>query len=475
MLVPENTTTVDANETDIHPTSDNACASNNPSRQGKTALCPALFISAIASGQGKTTITAGMARYHRNQGRDVRVFKTGPDYLDPLILEQAAGQPAEQLDLWMIGKKQCRHFLYQAALDADLILIEGVMGLFDGDPSGADLAEYFGIPVAAIISAPSMAQTVGAIALGLTHYRPSLPFAGIIANSLGSDRHAELIKDSLPDGLPLLGHLKKQETLTLPQRHLGLVRPHELDSYDDKLNQIADIIESAGLAALPAPVAFYDEPDAADFHIEPGHAHSLDGINIGIARDEAFSFIYPANLRLLEQLGAKLHFFSPCEDPTLPNIDCLWLPGGYPELHLTSLSQNLSMQQSIRSFYDQGHKILAECGGMLYVQQSITTLDQQQWPMLGIIPGIGVMRQKGGCQGMQSAVLPEGELRGHAHHRSKSEQTLPAITFGKRIKHPAPGEPVVRSKGLTASYLHFYFPSNPAATIRLFHPEEVLG
>ncbi|WP_250658845.1 cobyrinate a,c-diamide synthase [Alkalimarinus coralli] len=448
---------------------------DEPTKQGGAVLCPALFISAIASGQGKTTITAGLARYHRNQGRKVRVFKTGPDYLDPLILEQAAGSPAEQLDLWMVGKKRCRHYLYEAAKDADLILIEGVMGLYDGDPSGADLAEYFGIPVAAIISAPTMAQTVGAIALGLTQYRPSLPFAGIIANTLGSDRHAELVRESMPDSIPVLGCLKKQDQLTLPQRHLGLVRPHELEDYDEKLDQIADILATAGLDTLPEPVAFHDEIEETLKVNTTQHVKSLAGVKIAIARDEAFSFIYPANLRLLERLGAELHFFSPCADEQLPEVDSLWLPGGYPELHLEKISQNLSMRESIKAFYLQGHKILAECGGMLYAQQSIVTLDNQDWPMAGLIPGIGVMRTKGGCQGMQSAALPEGELRGHAHHRSKSEETLPAITFGKRIKHPAPGEPVVRSKGLTASYLHFYFPSNQAATIRLFHPDEVLA
>lgn len=449
-------------------------SSSDNQRTTNVRHCPALFISAIASGQGKTTITAGLARYHRNQGRNVKVFKTGPDYLDPLILEQAAGSPAEQLDLWMVGKSRCRHYLYEAAKEADLILIEGVMGLYDGDPSGADLAEFFGIPVAAIISAPTMAQTVGAIALGLKQYRPTLPFAGIIANNLGSERHAELINESMPADITLLGCLQKREQLTLPQRHLGLVRPHELADYDDRLNQIAAVLEAAGLCQLPAPVAFYDDVDAESRN-DNAPNKPLQGVRIGIAKDEAFSFIYPANVRLLEQAGAQLHYFSPCVDQQLPDVDCLWLPGGYPELHLEALSNNRSMQQAIHEFYQQGHKILAECGGMLYVQQAIHTLDQQVWPMAGLIPGLGIMREKGGCQGMQSAVLPEGELRGHAHHRTKSEATLPAITFGKRIRHPAPGEPVVRSKGLTASYLHFYFPSNLEATVRLFHPDEVLG
>ena len=401
----------------------------------------------------------------------MRVFKTGPDYLDPLILEQAAGSPAEQLDLWMVGKKRCRHYLYEAAKDADLILIEGVMGLYDGDPSGADLAEYFGIPVAAIISAPTMAQTVGAIALGLTLYRPSLPFAGIIANTLGSDRHAELVRESMPDNIPVLGCLKKQDQLTLPQRHLGLVRPHELENYDEKLDEIADILAAAGLDKLPKPVAFYDDIEETIESDTTQHEKSLAGVKIAIARDEAFSFIYPANLRLLEHLGAELHFFSPCADKQLPEVDSLWLPGGYPELHLEKISQNRPMCKAIKAFYEQGHKILAECGGMLYAQQSIVTLDNQEWPMADLIPGIGVMRTKGGCQGMQSAALPEGELRGHAHHRSKSEETLPAITFGKRIKHPAPGEPVVRSKGLNGVLSAFLLPFESSSNHLLISPK----
>ncbi len=272
----------------------------------------------------------------------------------------------------------------------------------------------------------------------------------------------------MPDDIPLLGCLKKQDELTLPQRHLGLVRPHELADYDGRLNKIAEILNEAGLTQLPEPVTFYD----ADTE-EPKQTLSLKGVKIGIAKDEAFSFIYPANLRLLEEVGAELHFFSPCVDQTLPDVDCLWLPGGYPELHLEALSNNLPMRNAIKSFYEQGNKVLAECGGMLYIQQSIITLDNKEWPMSGLVQGIGVMRTKGGCQGMQSAELPEGVLRGHAHHRTKSEDTLPAIAFGKRIKHPAPGEPVIRSRGLTASYLHFYFPSNLAATISLFSPDKV--
>lgn len=176
--------------------------------------CPALFISAPASGQGKTTFTAALARYHLNQGRTVRVFKTGPDFLDPMILERASGNPVYQLDLWMVGEQQCKYFLYEAAQSADLILIEGVMGLFDGKPSGADLARAFGIPVLALIDARAMAQTFGAIAHGLRHYQSDLPFAGVVANYVASTGHAAMLAESLTEDIAMLGCLLRDETFS---------------------------------------------------------------------------------------------------------------------------------------------------------------------------------------------------------------------------------------------------------------------
>ena len=221
-----------------------------------TANCPALFFCAPASGQGKTTITAGIARYHRNQGRDVRVFKTGPDYLDPLVLARASGSPVTQLDLWMAGEEACREQLHRAAKEADLILVEGVMGMFDGNPSGADMAEFFGIPIAIVIDARSMAQTFGAIALGLASHRPGLAIAGCIANNLGSQRHQDRITESMPDGIPLLGCIRRHPEASLPERHLGLVYPHEVDDMDQRLDALATIMHESGLTDLPESVAF---------------------------------------------------------------------------------------------------------------------------------------------------------------------------------------------------------------------------
>lgn len=424
-------------------------------------LRPALFFCAPASGQGKTTITAGIARYHRNQGKNVRVFKTGPDYLDPLILERASGNPVTQLDLWMVGKNECRQLLYEAAMQSDLILIEGVMGMFDGDPSGADMAEYFGIPVAIVIDARAMAQTFGAIALGLTTHRPSVDIAGIIANNLGSQRHQDLIEESIPRNINLLGSLRRHPDIALPERHLGLIRPHEVADIDHRLDRLGDVIHEAGLTHLPQAVTF------SSGHTPIPTAH-LAGKTIAIARDDAFSFIYAANVKLLKDMGAQVEYFSPIKDTSLPHADALWLPGGYPELHQQVLSGNTAMKQAIREFHQHGGKILAECGGMLYLMASLTDVNGERVEMIGLLPGDGIMRDRGGCQGMQTAPLPQGNVRAHAHHRTRCENTAEPVAFGKRARHPAPGEPIYQQDNITASYLHLYFPSNPETIAALF-------
>ena len=426
----------------------------------QTAVCPALFFCAPASSQGKTTITAGIARYHKNQGKNVRVFKTGPDYLDPLILQRASGNPVAQLDLWMVGKASCREMIYQAALEADLILIEGVMGMFDGDPSGADMAEYFGIPIAIVIDGKAMAQTFGAMALGLASHRPTLDIAGIIANNLGSKRHVDLITASIPVNINLLGCVMRNPEMALPERHLGLVHPHEVDDIDQRLDSLAGVMDSAGLTIMPEPVSFQSGA------VSKPEKH-LKGIRIGVARDNAFTFIYAANIRMLENMGAQCHFFSPLSDEFLPDVDALWLPGGYPELHHHELAQNHKMFEQMRIFKHSGKKILAECGGMLYLMESLTDVHGDTEHMIGLLPGNGIMRDRGGCQGMQTAPLPEGEIRAHAHHRTRCENTLEPIAFGKRARHPAAGEPIYQCDNITASYLHLYFPSNPEAVAKL--------
>lgn len=426
--------------------------------------CPALFISAPASGQGKTTVTAGLARLHRNQGRRVRIFKTGPDFLDPMILERASGAPVYQLDLWMGGEAHCRQLLFDAAGEADLILIEGVMGLFDGDPSSADLAALFGIPVLAVIDGSAMAQTFGAVAHGLAHYRPGLPFAGVLANRVGSARHADMLLGSLSADLPGFGSVFRDSAATLPDRHLGLVQADEIADLDARIDFMAGKIAATGLAALPPAVVFAPPPPAMP--VLP----LLAGWRIAVARDAAFSFLYPANLDVLRALGAELRFFSPLDDAALPEADSLYLPGGYPELHLQALQANRVMGESIRAHHAAGRPILAECGGMLYLLETLTDAEGRCAEMVGLLPSQAVMQPRLTALALQAVQLPEGELRGHTFHHSRLETKLAPVARGSCPNGGATAEAVFRDQGLTASYVHFYFPSNPAAVAGLFLP-----
>lgn len=427
------------------------------------ATCPALLLGAPASGQGKTTLTAGLARYHRNRGRTVRVFKTGPDFLDPMILERASGQPVYQLDLWMVGENSCKALLYRAAQEADLILIEGVMGLFDGTPSSADLAVLFGVPVLTLINAHAMAQTFGAVAYGLAHYRPGLPFAGVLANRVAGPGHAELLAESLPSDIRYYGWLPRDGEIALPDRHLGLVQAAEIADLETRLESVAALVAHTGLAELPPPISF---PAAS---VEPP-ARLLEGVRIGVARDTAFAFLYPANLDTLRALGAELMFFSPLADVELPAVDSVYLPGGYPELHLDTLATNASMRESLRRHHQAGKPLYAECGGLLYTVESLADKEGHRAPMLGLLPGHAALQSKLAGLGMQSVELPEGELRGHTFHYSKLETQMQPLAHGRRQRDGKPGEAVYRVGRLTASYLHLYFASNPAATARLFMP-----
>ena len=431
----------------------------------QSASCPALLLAAPASGQGKTTITAALARMLRRRGKTVRVFKTGPDYLDPQILEQASGHPVEQIDLWMAGESWCRHRLFTAAKEADLILVEGVMGMFDGEPSSADLAARFGLPVVVVMDVKGMAQTAAAIVSGLAGFRDDVEVIGMIANHCGTERHRDLIADALPASIPLLASLARSDDVALPERHLGLVQASEVrDQLESRFEAGADWLIEAGagniVSHIPA-VEFVDSPPEA---VEP----LLSGLRIGVARDGAFSFIYESNLHLLRDMGAVIDFFSPLVEERLPSVDALWLPGGYPELHAESLAANGELLADLRQFHTAGKPILAECGGLLYCLESLTDLDGRCHAMAALLAGHGAMRGRRGCQGMQTAPLPEGDVRAHAHHRSRSSGTPEPLAHGRRQRHPAPGEAIYRCRGLTATYLHLYFPSNPRAIAAIF-------
>ena len=426
--------------------------------------CKALLISAPSSGSGKTSVTAAIARWHTRQGMKVRVFKTGPDYLDPMVLQRASGHPVYQLDLFMGGLAHCRALLAEAAADADLILVEGVMGLFDGKPSSADLAAAFGLPVLAVIDASAMAQTFGALALGLQKYRSDIKLCGVVANRVGSAAHGVMVGEGLPADLPLIAALPRNAALTLPERHLGLVQAIELPGLDDMLDGWADAWGSSVEPDFEFEAVPF-EPQAVTATATPP---LLRGLRIAVAQDAAFSFIYPANLDCLRALGAEVLTFSPLKGQALPSCDALWLPGGYPELHAEALREHPSFFADLGQHLAADKPLLAECGGMLCLAVSLTDAEGRVHPMAGILPGQAVMNKKLSALGLQSIAWPEGELRGHTFHYSSLATPLTPIAVASNPNAGKAAEAVYQQGSLRASYIHHYFPFNPAAVAAFF-------
>ncbi len=450
-------------------------------------ICPAILIAAPASGQGKTTVAAALARLHTRQGKKVRVFKCGPDFLDPYWHTLASGAPVHQMDLWMTGEADCRARLLAAALEADFIIVEGVMGLFDGEPSAADLAQRFGLPVLAVIDASAMAGTYGALAFGLQHYRPGLPWAGVLANRVASERHAGMLQSSVREPAQWLGAIMRNPAMSLPERHLGLTVASEVVDALDRLDAAADALAATPLGQMStADLMRWDvtfsggdglDADAAEDTgkgpgDEPSNSKLLAGRTVAIARDAAFCFIYAANLDCLRALGANVVFFSPLVESALPECDAVWLPGGYPELHAARLAANTPMRDSLAAHVAQHKPVWAECGGMMVLFDALVDLDGHRYAQWGLLPGTVTLQKRLAALGPQQLVTDDGVLRGHTFHYSTCATTLAAsLRTARPDCEPAPdaGEPVYQVGPIRASYFHAWFASSPAATAALFN------
>ncbi len=446
--------------------------------------CPALLVAAPASGQGKTTITAALARLCVRRGQRVRVFKCGPDFIDPHWHQLASGQPVHNLDLWLNGAADVRRRLRDAARESDLILIEGVMGLFDGSPSAADLAIMLGIPVLAVIDASAMAGTFGALAYGLQHYQPGLPWAGVLANRVAGAAHAEMLRQAVVVADPMqnvddpnaaadagwLGALLHDTAVTLPERHLGLTMAAELPDALARLDALADALADTPLGQL-------SDADWQRWRVDFSAGESppieplLAGRTIAIARDHAFCFIYPANLDTLRQLGAALTFFSPLANEPLPRCDAVWLPGGYPELYATQLADAHVSRASLSAHISEGRSVWAECGGMMPLFDGLTLIDGTRHPMWGLLRGEVRMQSRLAALGPQQWDTRDGELRGHTFHFSCVQTPQQPRVYTVSPQDGQRGEAVYATGALRASYFHAWFTSNPAATAALFLPE----
>lgn len=446
-------------------------------------MVAALLIAAPASGQGKTTVAAGLARLHTRRGARVHCFKCAADFIDPMWLQAASGHPVHPLDLWMVGESECARRLAAAARAADLVIVEGVMGLFDGQPSAADLARRFGIPVLVVIDAAAMAGTFAAVAHGLRTWEPDLPWAGVLANGVAGARHAAMLQAALreSEAASWLGWLPREEALALPERHLGLVMPTDTTDHLRVLDAAADALHDTVLGQRRAadwPAWTPPSPAPA----EPA-ARWLQGRRIAVAHDAAFAFVYTANLDTLRSQGAPLRFFSPLAGDELPPCDALWLPGGYPELHAAALSSRHALRAQLHAHVREGKALWAESGGMAVLADELVDLHGQSHALWGLLPGrVGVGHGLSALGPRQWAVpddiaagAPATPLRGHSFHRWCFE-TPEKPRWRAQPVQPAAGshEPVYERGSLRASGFHAWFASSPRMTAWLFGAEGAL-
>lgn len=347
-----------------------------------------LIIASPSSGGGKTTFTLGLLRVLKNRHIPIQPLKTGPDYIDPAFHKAASGKESYNLDSWAMSVPMLAQHIHFAHSD-DFIIAEGAMGLFDGgapneqgfNGSAADIARLTGWPVILVINTSSQAQSAAAIAEGFRNFDPDVRIGGFILNQIASDRHEFLVRTAFEArGLPILGVLRRNNTLELPSRHLGLVQAQEIDVLDEIIENLARFIEEHCDIDRLINLATSANFQSSKFAPPPAPAK-----HIAMARDQAFSFIYPHHLRAWQEQGAKLSFFSPLANEA-PNFeaDFLWLPGGYPELYGEELSRAENFLTSVRSFA-QNKPVHGECGGYMALGQAIIDKSGTRHKMLGLL------------------------------------------------------------------------------------------
>ncbi|HEX9881442.1 MAG TPA: cobyrinate a,c-diamide synthase [Hyphomicrobium sp.] len=357
-----------------------------------------VIIAAPRSGAGKTTITLGLLRALHRQGIAVQPFKCGPDYIDPAFHAVAAGLPSINLDTWAMRPQLIKSLVATHAADAELCIVEGVMGLFDGagqmgqcgKGSTADLAALTGWPVILVLDIAAQAETAAAVALGCMTYRRDITIAGVILNSVAGARHESIVAAAIGTlGVPVLGSLRRGADLTLPERHLGLVQADETSDLDNRLDGIAVAIAAAVqidrvmAVAGPLRVPSGDLPSDGEAAPEPPVP---PGQRIALAQDRAFSFVYPHILAGWLQAGAEIVAFSPLADEA-PSVDCdaIWLPGGYPELHADVLANAERFKAGLRAAAARGIPIHGECGGYMVLGAVLEAADGKRHEMLGLL------------------------------------------------------------------------------------------
>ena len=440
-------------------------------------MVPRIVIAGISSSVGKTTVTVGLARALRARGLRVAVFKCGPDYLDPTYHARAADAPCHNLDGWMMGREAVVATFAHASRGADIALLEGVMGLFDGaspmgeEGSTAEVAKWLKAPVLLVCDASGMARSIAALARGFAAFDADLELAGVICNRIGSRSHLDLLRKATGGAPPIMGGLPKEEALAFPERHLGLhtadrgaVPDSLLSAWGERVAEWFDLETILALARTAQPLA---ESPTTDRTV-------VEGVDcrIGLAFDEAFHFYYEDNLRRLENLGAEIVRFSPVRDSRLPDVDGLYFGGGYPEVHAEALSQNTPMLKDVAAFAANGGPVYAECGGLMYLSTGIRTLGGHLYPMAGLIPGEAVMCERLQSMGYvevetqeRSVLGPAGlRFRGHQFRYSELRGASDDLDRVYTVRRRRSGEVLregYRAGSILASYVHAHWASNP--------------
>ncbi len=431
----------------------------------------AVVIAGERSGSGKTTITLALLAALRAKGQPVQSFKVGPDYIDPMFHAHVTGRPCYNLDMVLTSAEYLPQCFASHTQDVSLAVVEGVMGLFDGavDPPGygstAQVARQLNLPVLLVVNCQSMSQSVAALVQGYCSFDSQLQIAGLVLNRVGSDRHLEILTAALaPFQIPILGVFRREDAISLPDRYLGLVPTDELPELWEIVGRLAAIGQQCFdwekllplLQVTPTPISI--------------SAPAAPRVKIGVARDEAFSFYYAENLEILESLGAELCYWSPLRDEVLPEVQGLYFGGGFPEMFAAQLAENGLMRATVRSRVLAGMPTYAECGGLMYLTESIVDFEGGSFPMVGMLPTQARMGKRL-TLGYRTAVaqadtplLVQGEMvRGHEFHRSSLsiESTSPLFQMQRRVLTVmSPGGDLWEGwhlPQLHASYLHLHW------------------
>jgi cobyrinic acid a,c-diamide synthase len=432
-----------------------------------------LVIAGAASGVGKTTVTLALAAALQARGCKVAAFKCGPDYLDPTYHARATGKKSHNLDGWMMGRQAVLATFARASEGADVALIEGVMGLYDGaspdgeEGSAAEIAKWLGAPVLAVIDAGGMARTIAALGVGLRAFDPALRLCGLVANRVGSRGHLDILKRACLPHVPIMGGLPRDAARAFPERHLGLRTAD------------AEVVPDALVQAWAATFAEWNDVDAwlalarsappLDVPAAVVATPAARRCRIAIARDAAFHFYYEDNLARLEALGAELLPFSPLRDARLPEADGVYLGGGYPEAHAAELAANAPMRAALRAVAAAGAPIYAECGGLMYLGDAVRTLDGVTHPMLGLVAGTAVMHDRLQSLGYVEVETQRRTLLGGAGLRMRGHQFRYSMLEGAHgdaysIRKRRGGTVELEGYGqgnILGSYVHVHWASNP--------------